>query len=140
MTPPDSTSAPQSPVERMVKYVAASRFLTVSALLHAVIILLFGGTVLFNKYVEPPDFSAEGSDFLGASTEVTPPAPETPPMPTTPTETIPTPTVSAPVPSLAAITTTAPTTSGISIPVSMTPTLSKNISEMAPVPTTVKAA
>lgn len=127
----------KSPVERLMQKIAASRFMTISALLHLVIILLFGGTVLFNKYVEPPDFSAEGSEFLAAGPTDSPPAPEPAPSMPTPEMTAPPPTVTPPQATLTMITSAAPTTTGISIPITMTaPTISKSISDVVPVPTT----
>ncbi len=52
---------PKKPfVVRMQERLAASRFLTFSVLLHAVIVLMGGSVVLFKQYAEAPDFSSEG--------------------------------------------------------------------------------
>ncbi len=123
----------KSGLEGLFQKLAASRFLTISAFLHVLLILLFGGTVLFNKYVEPPDFTAEG-DFLQAGPADLPPAPE--PMQQMPTPDVapPPPTVTPPAASLAMITSSAPSATGLVIPVSISaPSMAKSISEMAPV-------
>jgi hypothetical protein len=85
---------------RLQERLAASRFLTFSVLLHAILVLMGGSVVLFKQYVEPPDFAAEGSLVASDSVEIAPPV--QPPEPTqefTPQ----TPQISAP--SISAITT-----------------------------------
>jgi hypothetical protein len=52
---------------------AASRFLTISLLLHVVLVVLGGSVVLFKQYVEPPDFVAEGGVVSGDATVQLPP-------------------------------------------------------------------
>src|SRR5579862_8869760 len=84
-----------------------SRFFTISLLLHALLVILFGGTVLFQKFVEPPDFEASGSEFVDVGTAGQAPKPPDP-LQNLPTPTVPT-VVTPPVPaaaSLSAITTT----------------------------------
>ena len=54
----------KSRFDRMLAGILASRFLTVSALIHLLILLLFGGKVLFDKYVEPPDFQSTGESMF----------------------------------------------------------------------------
>ncbi len=44
------------------KRLFSSRFLTLSALLHLIFILAFGGTVLFTQQADPPDFSVPGQE------------------------------------------------------------------------------
>jgi hypothetical protein len=95
---------PQSHFERFLRPILASRFFTVSALIHLLIIFLFGGKVLFNKYVEPPDFQAAG-DPNGTDVNIPPPQ-EPPPQPPPPTLVAPPPTSHA---TLNAITTLAAT-------------------------------
>ena len=102
----------------------ASRFFTVSVLLHFIIVLAFGGTVLFNHYAEPPDFTGEeGGTFVAAEASAA-----APPQ-TTPTETAPEMTVTTPVPNsnpsdITAITTSAPSEVSFSIPQISAPTIS----------------
>ena len=114
----------KSHFERLLKPILASRFLTISALIHLLIIVLFGGTVLFNKYVEPPDFQSTG----GGGDDAGPP-------PETPAETLPpTPTVAPPPPptsSLATITSFNNTSSqgfSMPLPAMAPPTINKNLS------------
>ncbi len=101
----------------------------ISALLHLLLVLLFGGSVLFNKYIEPPDFDAGGSDFLTAGDVSAPPQQEM--QQTLPTPTIPTPTVTAPQTTLTALTTVNPAATSFVAPVTPTiaPTLSNNLTE-----------
>ena len=62
---------------RIQEKLAASRFLTFSVLLHAVLVLMGGSVVLFKQYVEPPDFAA--SDGLVAGDVQVQAPPEQPP-------------------------------------------------------------
>jgi hypothetical protein len=59
--------APQNQpfMKRLQDRLAASRFFTISLLLHSIVVVLGGGVVLFKAYVEPPDFTAEGSGLVG---------------------------------------------------------------------------
>jgi len=126
----------KSHFERFLRPILASRFLTVSALLHLLIIILLGGRVLFNKYVEPPDFQSTG-DMV--STDTTP----APPPPTPDTTLPPTPTLSAPPPpsapaaaSLNALTTLNTSASSFSMPLPAIapPTISKDLTAAQPQP------
>ena len=56
---------------------AASRFLTISLLLHVVLVVVGGSVVLFKQAVEPPDFEAEGGVVGGEVAAQA--APEQPP-------------------------------------------------------------
>jgi len=122
---PDQT---KSHFERFLRPILASRFLTISALIHLLLIVLFGGKVLFNKYVEPPDFQSAGDSEV--STDVGPPPPQTPDtLPPTPTL-APPPAVSAPATaSLAAITSLNTTNTAFAMPVPAIapPTLGKSL-------------
>ncbi len=69
-----------------------SRFFTISVLLHFILVLAFGGTVLFNKHADPPDFTADGDGDQFATDSTS----EEPPAPTAPTEAVPTMTVPTP--------------------------------------------
>jgi len=62
--------------KKLQKKIFNSRFFTFSFLLHLILVILLGGTVLFNKYTEPPDFTGEaGSGFVSPeSVTQTPPA------------------------------------------------------------------
>ncbi|MDR3404698.1 MAG: terpene cyclase/mutase family protein [Chthoniobacter sp.] len=93
--------------ERIQERLAASRFLTFSALLHAIIIFLGGGVVLYKQATDTPDFAASGGDLVASDTQVQAP-PEQPPDLTQQEFTPQTPQLNAP--SLSAITTNNVTT------------------------------
>ena len=114
-----------SPAERFIRTILASRFFTVSVFLHLIIVTLFGGKVLFNKYVQPPDFEAT-SDASGGA-DAPPPPPDTPEnLPPPPTLTPPPP---APSSGLTAMTTvaTGPAAFSMPLPAIAPPTISKNL-------------
>jgi hypothetical protein len=99
-----------------------SRFFTISLFLHVLLILAFGGTVLFNKYVEPPDFTGEGGETGFVSND----APQEPPAQSA-TEQSPefTPTSAAvSAPSLTTILTTNPAVPSFTLPTAFTPSIS----------------
>ena len=77
---------PKSLADRFLRPILASRFLTISALLHLLLVVLFGGRVLFKTYVEPPDFEATSTDFVesGDNTPEPPPPPPTEALPPAP--------------------------------------------------------
>lgn len=72
----NSSIAPrQSAIQTLMTKVAASRFITVSLLIHLVLIIILGGSVLYKATVETPDFVGEsGESFIAGDT-----APEGPP-------------------------------------------------------------
>ena len=66
---------------RLAKILAAAtraQSLTVSTVLHAVLILTLGGTVLFESMKEPPDFAAEPGGLVTNDPTVTPPPEQQP--------------------------------------------------------------
>src|SRR5580700_6782349 len=82
--------------ERLQERLAASRFLTFSALLHAILIFLCGGVVLYKQATDVPDFSASDGGLVSNDAQVEAP-PEQPPdvsqqtfQPTAPQITVPT--------------------------------------------------
>jgi hypothetical protein len=101
--------------DRFLRPILASRFFTVSAVVHLLIILLFGGQVLFNKYVEPPDFQSTGESTV--STDLPPAPPPPPPSATLPPTDA---TTNAPpplaAPSMTALATINPTATSFSVP------------------------
>jgi len=69
--------------KRLQAFLAKSRFATFSVLLHVVIVVMAGSVVLFRKYTEPPDFTAEGGEGLVSSeTQAQPPPPTDQPQET----------------------------------------------------------
>jgi hypothetical protein len=111
---------PKSNFDRFLRPILASRFLTISVVFHLLIILLFGGTVLFSHYVEPPDFQATGDTMV--ATDSAPPAPPPdatlPPTSTDPSTNAPPP---LPAPSLMAMASLNPTATSFSVPIPAIP-------------------
>src|SRR4051794_26476747 len=100
---------------------ANSRFFTISAILHLIIVVMFGGTVLFNKYVEPADFTGDAGGLLSSEQVALPPQPEQPLMQQQQmTPQVTQPTTSVATPALAAITTSAPSQASFTIPTLVT--------------------
>jgi hypothetical protein len=66
---------PKSTFDRFLRPILASRFITISALIHLLLVFLIGGRVLFDKYVEPPDFQSTGDSTVATDTTSEPPAP-----------------------------------------------------------------
>ena len=58
----------------ILSWLANAQSFTWSALIHALLVLTLGGTVLFQKYSEPPDFQAEPGGLV--SNDPTPPPPD----------------------------------------------------------------
>lgn len=92
-----------------------SRFITVSLLLHAILVVSIGGTVLFNRNVEPPDFSAEAGESFVTSTEA-PPPPQSQQTLQQPSFVVNAPTTAMTAPALTALATSAPRLSAFSLP------------------------
>lgn len=84
-------AAKDSLLNRLIDKFSNSRDFTISFVLHAILVAIFGTTVLFQAVQEPPDFEGESSGFVGGDTQATTPPPTTtPPVPTTPTVVTPT--------------------------------------------------
>jgi len=80
----------QSLLDRLIDKFNNSRFFTISFVLHALLIVIFGGTVLFEAMQEPPDFEGGEGGFLAGGEEVAaPPSAQTQPQETTFTVTTP---------------------------------------------------
>lgn len=124
----------RSHFDRFLKPILASRFLTISALIHLVIIFLFGGKVLFERYVEPPDFQSTGDGAISTDMAAPPPGPPEAALPP-PQSMVAPPPVSAPATSLTAITSlnASATAFAMPLPAIPPPTLSKNLSTSTPV-------
>lgn len=108
----DEAPQKQPFMKRLQDRLAASRFFTISLLLHSIIVVLGGSVVLFQAVVEAPDFTSEGSGLVGEEVAIVAP-PEDAASPTevfTPTN----PEVNAP--SLEALTTTATSTASFKMP------------------------
>lgn len=71
-------------LDRLIEKFNNSRFFTISFVLHVLLILIFGGTVLFEAIQEPPDFEGgEGGFLAGGEEAAQPPAAPTQPQETT---------------------------------------------------------
>jgi len=93
-------------LQKLIDKFSNSRDFTISFALHAILVAIFGGTVLFQATKEPPDFEGGEGGFVEASDDNSPrqPAQAQPQQTTFNVATAPPPTASS---SLSAITTTA---------------------------------
>jgi hypothetical protein len=106
-------------VNRLRKRLINSRFFTVSCFLHVILVIVLSGTVLFNKYAEPPDFTGgEGGNFVQGEPSAAPPAAAQP------LDQQMTPTVASPnTTAIDAITTTAVSPTNFVLPSIVTPVI-----------------
>ena len=73
----DSPEPPKSFLQKLQERAAASRFFTVSVLLHVVLIVMGGSVVLFKRMTEPPDFNS-GDGLVADSVQVDAPPEQKP--------------------------------------------------------------
>ncbi len=59
---------PKTFLQKLQERAAASRFFTVSLVLHMALIIIGGSVVLFKQMVDPPDFSAGGDGLVSEAT------------------------------------------------------------------------
>jgi hypothetical protein len=125
---PSAFSAHSKALQGFLTRLYKSRFFTVSVLIHAIIVMVLGGTVLFNKYVEPPDFTGgEGEGgFVSPEQAAQPPQQQAPPQ--QPTFTVTAPTNAAPI---NAITTTSLTQATFIPPTLATPVIDATAKTLA---------
>ena len=64
----------QSHFDRFLQPIFASRFLTVSALIHLIVIILFGSKVLSSRHAEAPEFQATNDSEVSTDVAPAPPA------------------------------------------------------------------
>jgi hypothetical protein len=91
-------------LDRLIDKFNNSRFFTISFVLHVLLIVIFGGTVLFEAMQEPPDFEGGEGGFIAGGEEVAAPPSAAQVQPQETTFTVTTPTVQNTT--VAAITTT----------------------------------
>ena len=97
---------PSALAKKLIDKINNSRFFTVSLGLHILLILIFGGTVMYQAIQEPPDFEGEGGGFVAQGEAVSAPQPtQMQPQPTNFTVTAPT-TQSNPTTAITAMTAT----------------------------------
>jgi hypothetical protein len=67
-----ATLSPDSHPRRstLLAWMGRAQSLTMSMLLHAVLVMVLGGAVLFQKFAEPPDFTAEPGGLVSDSVSV----------------------------------------------------------------------
>jgi len=111
--------------DRLLRPVLASRFVTVSLVIHLLIVLLFGSRVLFDRYVEPPDFQATGETMVSTDTAPPPPAPEAN-LPPAPSLSAPPPQAAAGLSAIAALN-ALPSNFSIPVPVVAPPTIGQDL-------------
>ncbi len=71
------SSSQQTLAQKLLDKFSNSRDFTISFILHAILVAVFGTTVLFQAVQEPPDFEGESGGFVGGE-EASPTAPVTP--------------------------------------------------------------
>jgi hypothetical protein len=125
-----SLEPPQESPQRktVTTYLAKAQPITFSALLHAVLLIVLGGTVLLKNQPEPPDFTADGGDLV-ATEQATQAPPEQQPnlqqTELTPASD-PTPTTASPL-SMSAITSTAPSALAMNVAPTVMPNMSNKM-------------
>jgi len=62
-------------IQRLIDKINNSRFFTISLGLHILLILIFGGTIMYQAVQEPSDFEGEGGGFVAAGEETAAPQP-----------------------------------------------------------------
>ncbi len=94
-------------LQKLIDKFSNSRDFTISFALHAILVAVFGGSVIFQAVQEPSDFEGGSGEFVqGAeSSAPPPPTPQTPPETSFSVTTTPTPADTSPI---SAITTTMP--------------------------------
>lgn len=60
-------------IQKLLDKFSNSREFTISAILHVIIVAVFGTAVLFEATQEPPDFEGEGGGFVSAGEQMTAP-------------------------------------------------------------------
>lgn len=97
---------PSALLQKLIDKINSSRFFTISLGLHILLIIVFGGTVMYQAIQEPPDFEGEGGGFVAQGEASTQPQPtQTMPQQTNFTVTAPT-TQSSPTTAITAMTAT----------------------------------
>lgn len=81
-------SAQHPLLQKLLDKFSNSRDFTISFVLHVILVMVFGTTVLFQAVQEPPDFEGESGGFVGGDTAVAPPPQSTQPVQPTPNITV----------------------------------------------------
>lgn len=121
-------ASPDELLQKLLEKFSESREFTISVVLHIIIIMVFGTTVLFQAVQEPPDFEGGEGGFVAGGDGGAPPPPQQQAMPQETTFNVTTAVTMPTETTLNAITTTAPTALNFTI----SPTI---IPQMAAAPT-----
>lgn len=91
-TPEDPQQTERKPaiLDRLIEKLSESRFFTISFVFHVLLIIIFGGTVMFEAMREPSDFEGGDSGFFQPGEESVAPPSQAQPQETTFTVTTPT--------------------------------------------------
>jgi hypothetical protein len=125
-------------LDRLIDKFNSSRFFTISFVMHVLLIVIFGGTVLFEAMQEPPDFEGGEGGFLAGGEEVAAPPSAAQVQPQETTFTVTTPTVQNTT--VAAITTTGQNPLNFSMDAVITPSAMVKPSASAVAATAAPAA
>jgi hypothetical protein len=125
-------------LDKLIEKFNNSRFFTISFVLHVLLIVIFGGTVLFEAMQEPPDFEGGEGGFLAGGEEVAAPPSSAQVQPQETTFTVTTPTVQNTT--VAAITTTGQNPLNFSMDAVITPSAMIKPSATAAAPAAAPAA
>ena len=131
---------PPTLLEKLVDKFNSSRFFTISFVLHVLLVVIFGGTVLFEAMQEPPDFEGGEGGFLTGGEVAPPPPSATQAQPQETTFTVSTPSMQSST--LAAITTTGQNPLSFSMDAIITPSsmIKPNLPAAAASPAKASAA
>jgi uncharacterized protein DUF4159 len=109
-----------------------SRFFIVSLLLHVLLVFALGTTVLFTRYVEPPDFTGEeGGSFVSSDQPAQPPPSSQEPQKQEVSFNVAAPAATG-GPSIAALTAVSPVQTAFSVPSAVAPAIAPSVRPLAP--------
>ena len=77
--PPDHHATTDRPAEQqsaLARWLSNAQYMTVSTLLHLILVIMLGGTVLYQQAMETPDFAAPPGGLVGEETTIQPPQPD----------------------------------------------------------------
>ena len=138
-TIPHPEQAPLSRREALFLWMGKARYFTFSALVHVILVVIAGSTVLIKNYIEPPDFMAEPGSLFTTDTSIPPPKTE-PQLQQSQAFTAAAPNASAAAsaPTLTVIATNSPTQNTFNMATAPMPTLTvktdANVKSVAPAP------
>ena len=72
---PDPPETPRRPIgEVILAWAHGARYMALSGVLHTILVIVLGGTVLYRQYAEPPEFTAAQEGFI--TDDITLPVPQ----------------------------------------------------------------